>query len=105
MSDEDKRLCNSHCPHWHACHLDYFWRVWGVCVKRTSEDLRETLFDTIEKVRSGAMEPKEANTIAALADRIIKTVEVELDYALACSKLDKQDQGVNPGPLLLTQEK
>lgn len=72
-------------------------------MKRTSEDLRETLFDTIEKVRNREMDPKDANTIASLADRIIKTVEVELDYALACSKLDKQDQGVSPGPLLLTQ--
>jgi hypothetical protein len=73
--------------------------------KRTSEDLREILFDSIDRVRQGSMEPKEAAIISNLADRIIRTVEVELNYALACSKLDKDDQGVSPGPLMLTQDK
>ena len=72
-------------------------------MKRTSEDLRELLFDTIERVRGGSIEPKEASIVATLADKIIRTVEVEINYAVACSQLDKDDQGINPGPLLLTQ--
>jgi len=64
--------------------------------------LRETLFDTLEKVKSGEIDPSEAKAIALLADKIIDTAEIELKYSEIVSKLDKEDQGISPGPLLLT---
>lgn len=60
------------------------------------------LFDAIEKVRDGEMETRQATAIANMADRIIKSAEIEIQFALTCSKLDKENQGISPGPLLLT---
>lgn len=37
-----------------------------------------------------------------LSAEIIKTAQLELQYSLTVSRLDKQDQGVSPGPLVLT---
>lgn len=39
---------------------------------------------------------------AVLSAEIIKTAQLELQYSLTVSRLDKQDQGVSPGPLVLT---
>lgn len=73
--------------------------------QRTTEDLRRILFDCIEKVQAGTMDHLGAREVATLADRIIKTAEIEIRYALACSTLDRQEQGISPGPLLLTNRK
>ena len=71
----------------------------------TTESLRAILFDSIEKVRSGDMTVKEAKAVVDLSDRIISTAEVELRYSEVVSRLDKDDQGISPGPLLLTNGK
>lgn len=69
---------------------------------KTTQTLREILFDAIEKVRDGKMDRAAAREIGTLADRIIQTAEIELRYSLAVSRLDKDGQGISPGPLLLT---
>lgn len=69
---------------------------------KTTQTLREILFDAIEKVRDGKMDKANAREIGTLADRIIQTAEIELRYSLAVSRLDKDGQGISPGPLLLT---
>ena len=71
---------------------------------KTTASLRGVLLDSIERVRSGGMEPREAKAIADLADRIIETADLELRYSEIVSRLDKDDQGISPGPLLLTSE-
>lgn len=71
----------------------------------TTQTLRETLFDCIEKVRSGTMSPSDARTIATLADKIIDSAELELRYSETVSKLDREGQGITTGPLLLTNGK
>ena len=70
--------------------------------QRTTQDLRTILFDSIEKVRDGAMTTTEAGAVSKLATNIINTAELEIKYSQAVSRLDKDDQGISPGPLLLT---
>lgn len=72
--------------------------------QRTTEDLRNTLMNAIDKVEAGQMDDKTARTIATLADKVISTAKLELEYSLAVSRLDKDDQGISPGPLLLTRK-
>lgn len=69
---------------------------------RTTETLRSLLFDAIEAVRAGTMDTNKAKSIALLAEKMIATADLELRYSEVVSKLDKDDQGITPGPLLLT---
>lgn len=71
---------------------------------RTTATLREILFEALEKVKAGDMQAREAKAMADLSDRIIRTAEIELKYSEVVSRLDKEDQGISPGPLLLTTE-
>lgn len=73
--------------------------------QQTTESLRATLFETLHKVLSGAIEPTHADRVVKLADKIIQTADLELRYAETLSKLDKDGQGINPGPMLLTNGK
>lgn len=52
-------------------------------VGRTSNGLRELLFQSIEKTMSGDMEPKIAGAVAGLADRIIASARLDADVAVA----------------------
>ena len=69
---------------------------------KTTATLRATLLDAIEQVRAGTMEPRRAKAIADLADQVIGTADLELRYSQIVSRLDKENQGISPGPLLLT---
>lgn len=71
---------------------------------RTTADLRDFLWETMEGVRAGELSTQQAKAIAEGADKIIATAELELKYAAICSELDRQDQGISPGPILLTQQ-
>lgn len=73
--------------------------------KQTTEDLRKTLFDCIENVKTGKMHHQDARAVTALADKVIQTAKLEMEYAETLSRLDKEGQGVSPGPMLLTQQK
>jgi hypothetical protein len=72
---------------------------------RTTETLRSMLFDAMEKVQAGMMDHNDAKNIAMLADRIIKSAELELKYSETVSRLDAANNGINPGPILLTSRK
>lgn len=72
--------------------------------QRTTENLREMLFDTIENLKSGKIDDRDALVISKLADNIIKTADIELKYAETVSRLDRDDQGISPGPLMLTNK-
>lgn len=71
---------------------------------RTTASLRELLFDAIEKVASGDLDKEGAKSIALLAEKIIGTARLELDYAMTVSHLDQTEQGITPGPILLTDK-
>ena|SRR5258708_18519699 len=47
---------------------------------RTSEELRDTLWDEIESVRTVKTSVQQANAIANLAKTILQSVQMELDY-------------------------
>lgn len=48
-------------------------------IKNTA-DLRAMLIDTIEQVRSGSLDPKQARTIAALSGSVLQSAKLDLDY-------------------------
>jgi hypothetical protein len=69
--------------------------------QQTTETLRRTLFACIEAVKDGRMEPNEARAVGGLADKIIQTAKLEMEYAQTLSEIDRSDTGVSPGPMLL----
>lgn len=71
----------------------------------TTADLRKILFETIEGLRSGEIETDDAKAIAILSGRIIDTAKMEIDYALACARIDSGKSEVSLGPVLLTAPK
>ena len=48
---------------------------------RTSQGLRDLLFDEMEELRSGSADPRRSLAVANLARQIVNTVRVELDFA------------------------
>lgn len=70
--------------------------------QRTTASLRELLFESIEAVKGGSMVVEQAKSVALLAEKIIGTARLELEYAMTVSHLDSQEQGISPGPILLT---
>lgn len=72
---------------------------------RTTESLREMLFSAIENIADGKMDPDDGKVISLLSERIIKSAELEIKFSETTSRLDKEDQGINIGPVLLTSEK
>lgn len=51
--------------------------------ERTSSGLRGLLFDSIERVLAGSLDPKAAGAVAALADRVIASARLDADVAVA----------------------
>ena len=50
-------------------------------MSKTIADLREALFDTIEKVKAGQIQPDQARQITDLAQVIVNSAKVEVDAA------------------------
>ena len=66
--------------------------------------LRAMLFETLEDVKAGRVDTATAKTVASLASEIVKTAELELRYAQTLSRLDRDQQGIIPGPMLLVSK-
>ncbi|WP_194720782.1 hypothetical protein [Noviherbaspirillum malthae] len=49
--------------------------------KKTIEDLRSVLFDTIDAVKEGKMDIDRAKTISDLAQVMVNTAKVEVEHA------------------------
>jgi hypothetical protein len=67
----------------------------------TTQDLRETLFKTIQDLRTGKIEARTAGAVANLADKIIKTGDLDIRYTQLCVDLDNSDTGISAGPMML----
>ena len=52
----------------------------GEKIERTGSGLRESLFDQMERLRDGRVESMDARAFAALANALIKSVEVQITY-------------------------
>ncbi len=48
-------------------------------ITRTSKGLRDALFDEIDGLRRGEVDPKRANAVARLAAEIVNTVKMEVE--------------------------
>lgn len=48
-------------------------------IARTSEGLRDAIFDEIDAVRNGTSNPTRANAVAKLATGIVETVRMEIE--------------------------
>ncbi len=72
--------------------------------RKTTADLREILFQTMERVAAGEIDPKEAREVSNLATRIIDSARLELDYSQTLSRLDRDGQDIATGPVLLTDQ-
>ena len=57
--------------------------------QKTVATLRDTLFDEIEAVRNGTSSPSRAKAVSNLADQIIKSAHLELDYHKQAKESDK----------------
>jgi hypothetical protein len=55
-------------------------KVMNKKLKRTSQSLRDVLFDEIEELRNGSGDPSRALAVANLAKQIINVAKVELDF-------------------------
>ena len=49
-------------------------------LSRTSQSLRDVLFEEIEELRNGDGDPSKAMAVANLAKQVINVAKVELDY-------------------------
>ena len=69
--------------------------------KRTTQDLRDVLFDEIEELRSGKGNPAKAVAIAHLAKQIINTARIEMDFVrtIAASEATGKPIGLGHLPL------
>lgn len=69
--------------------------------KRTTQGLRDVLFDEIEELRSGKGDPAKAMAIAHLAKQIINTARIEMDFVrtIAASEATGKPIGLGHLPL------
>lgn len=70
-------------------------------VERTSEGLRNMLFDEIDRLRSGKGTVGEARAIAALASQVVNTVHMEIAVAQLRRDYPADMKLVIPPPLKL----
>lgn len=72
--------------------------------EKTSEGLRNTLFDAIDKLRSGKIKPQEAKAMASLAGQIISTVNMEIAIAQLRREYPADTPLIVPPPLRLAKK-
>lgn len=58
-------------------------------ILKTSEGLRDALFDEINLLRSGKGNPQRARTICLIASRIIDSIRVQIQYGRLLNEKDK----------------
>jgi hypothetical protein len=68
---------------------------------RTSQGLRDILFDEIEGLREGTRDPTEAMAVANLAKQIINVAKVEIDFHRQAAALDAGGAPMQMGSLQL----
>jgi hypothetical protein len=55
-------------------------------IKRTTEGLRDALFDVLEGMRAGTVTPNQAIAAAKVACQIINTARIEIEYLEVVSR-------------------
>jgi hypothetical protein len=70
-------------------------------VKRTSQGLRDILFEELEELRHGDGDPSKAMAVANLAKQIINTAKIEMDYINTTMKLQESGTPMKLGAMEL----
>lgn len=71
-------------------------------IKRTTEGLRSALFDELDGLRNGKVNPARANAVSRSAIAIVGTVRLEMDYQKLMLSLAKTGRrALKPVTLLL----
>jgi hypothetical protein len=68
---------------------------------RTTQGLRDILFDEIDELRTGAGDPTKSLAVANLAKQIINTAKVELDFHRVIQMAASEGKPVQMGSLEL----
>lgn len=70
-------------------------------ITRSTEGLRDALFDEIDHLRQGTGDIKRAKTIAAMAQNILKAAELDLSFAEHVRRRPHGDAKTLPAPVVL----
>lgn len=70
-------------------------------VVRTSAGLRDALFDALDALRNGEIEPQEAKATAVVANQIVNTVQLEMDVHKMRREYPSDAKIILPVPLEL----
>lgn len=68
---------------------------------RTTQGLRDILFEEIEELRSGNGDPTKSLAVANLAKQIVNTAKVELDFHRTLQQFSETGKSVEMGTLRL----
>lgn len=68
---------------------------------RTTQGLRDVLFDEIDELRSGNGDPTKSLAVANLAKQIINTAKVELDFHRVMQSAEENGTPVELGSIQL----
>lgn len=70
-------------------------------IARTSQGLRDVLFDELNDLRGGKSEPTKAMAVANLAKQIVNTAKAEMEFHRTMNDLEKDGREVSLGALRL----
>lgn len=70
-------------------------------VSRSSQGLRDILFDEIEELRTGSGDPQKSMAVANLAKQIVNTAKIELDFHRQMAQHAAEGTPVKMGSLQL----
>ena len=73
--------------------------------KRTTQGLRDLLFDEIEELRTGKGEPRKSQAVANLARQIIGTAKIEIDFIRTIAIAESSGKKVSLGHIALGSER
>ena len=68
---------------------------------RTTQGLRDILFDEIERMRSDKGDPQRAMAVANLSKQILNTAKVELEFHRTMAELESAGDPISLGTLAL----
>lgn len=63
-----------------------------IAIPKTIEGLRDALFDEINAIREGKSNPQKARSIALLANKVIDSLRVQIQYGRLVNETSKYDK-------------
>lgn len=74
-------------------------------IARTTEGIRDALFDEIDELRGGGGDIKRAKALAAMAQNILKAAELDLKFAEHVRRRPQGEAKAMPAPIALGHAK